>query len=627
MPVQFTRLWVKQHPSPPASYPDITSLARCPRLLPQHHATVSTPLNLHHRSHPHPHPWLWPPHQQRQHGYQHHIPFQRQLSALCLSKPRLLWAPPAQQPAHAPSPLPQLAQLFAHPHLEPRQSSLPRGRWCGGREGLRVWAVGAGAGGRGRRVGLVKRRPQLPARQRRRDKYQDEPYTLQVPPTSPAFPGRMASEINAANGPRQLLCLVQQGGQHLTALHLGDVLARLAGWATGRGLRPDQEQALLQAGALCQQLLRRRLDEAEPLTLARAAYSLHRLQLHDRELLGGVVLASGPQLSSFRPDALAGLVAALGGAGQQRVTVPQAWLERCCLAAYVRLPRYGAQDLANLAFGLARLEHTPSAVWQAAVMKRFREAVGVAGATPPCFVKLAWALAKFQAQPSFNWLLAFCGELRSRIDLYTARELASLVWSLARLHHSPDPVFQEAWFRAATRRITNFMPTTLLLALRSLAELRLSDLPPPGKFIVTMLDRSQGLLRSLNADECSALLWSLVALRVKPNERWMDALMRRLEGCEALPQPPALSDLALALARLRYQPSEEWAALVEAQTGSELAGYEVEQLAVLCWAWGNVELEVPAAWQAVLADKGLAVEGDVRRLMERSVVARVASLS
>ncbi|GFH24061.1 uncharacterized protein HaLaN_21779 [Haematococcus lacustris] len=259
----------------------------------------------------------------------------------------------------------------------------------------------------------------------------------------------MASEINAANGPRQLLCLVQQGGQHLTALHLGDVLARLAGWATGKGLRPDQE------------------------------------------LLGGVVLASGPQLSSFRPDALAGLVAALGGAGQQRVTVPHAWLERCCLAAYVRLPRYGAQDLANLAFGLARLEHTPSAVWQAAVMKRFREAVGVAGATPPCFVKLAWALAKFQAQPSFNWLLAFCGELRSRIDLYTARELASLVWSLARLHHSPDPVFQEAWFRAATRRITNFMPTTLLLALKSLAELRLSDLPPPGKFIVTMLDRSQ----------------------------------------------------------------------------------------------------------------------------------------
>ncbi|KAJ9515569.1 hypothetical protein QJQ45_021668 [Haematococcus lacustris] len=218
----------------------------------------------------------------------------------------------------------------------------------------------------------------------------------------------------------------------------------------------------------------------------------------------------------------------------------------------------GLKTWPNLAFGLARLEHTPSAVWQAAVMKRFR------------------------------------------------------------LHHSPDPVFQEAWFRAATRRITNFMPTTLLLALRSLAELQLSDLPPPGKFIVTMLDRSQGLLRSLNADECSALLWSLVALRVKPNERWMDALMRLRPAAVCMqawrvvrryPQPPALSDLALALARLRYQPSEEWAALVEAQTGSELAGYEVEQLAVLCWAWGNVELEVPAAWQAVLADKASSQQG------------------
>ena len=31
-------------------------------------------------------------------------------------------------------------------------------------------------------------------------------------------------------------------------------------------------------------------------------------------------------------------------------------------------------------------------------------------------------------RPSFNWMLAFCTEVRRRIDMYTARELATLIW-------------------------------------------------------------------------------------------------------------------------------------------------------------------------------------------------------
>ncbi len=36
---------------------------------------------------------------------------------------------------------------------------------------------------------------------------------------------------------------------------------------------------------------------------------------------------------------------------------------------------------------------------------------------------------RLQMQPSFNWMLAFCSEVRRRIDLFTARELATLIWA------------------------------------------------------------------------------------------------------------------------------------------------------------------------------------------------------
>eukprot|EP00967_Tisochrysis_lutea_P077951 scaffold105966_cov24-Tisochrysis_lutea.AAC.2 len=35
--------------------------------------------------------------------------------------------------------------------------------------------------------------------------------------------------------------------------------------------------------------------------------------------------------------------------------------------------------------------------------------------------------------PSFNWMLAFCSEVRQRIDMYTARELATLMWICIRV--------------------------------------------------------------------------------------------------------------------------------------------------------------------------------------------------
>jgi hypothetical protein len=50
--------------------------------------------------------------------------------------------------------------------------------------------------------------------------------------------------------------------------------------------------------------------------------------------MAAVVDRSLPQLSLFKPDALSGLVLALGAGGH--APVPQLWLDRACLEVYIR---------------------------------------------------------------------------------------------------------------------------------------------------------------------------------------------------------------------------------------------------------------------------------------------------
>lgn len=52
-----------------------------------------------------------------------------------------------------------------------------------------------------------------------------------------------------------------------------------------------------------------------------------------QELADTIVAFSFNRLSSFQADALAGLVAALGGWGH---APPQVWLQRACLESYAR---------------------------------------------------------------------------------------------------------------------------------------------------------------------------------------------------------------------------------------------------------------------------------------------------
>lgn len=94
-----------------------------------------------------------------------------------------------------------------------------------------------------------------------------------------------------------------------------------------------QASALVDATRTATLLLHHVVHEGEPLELSRAVYCLYRLRHHDALLLAAIVERSEARLGGFGPEALAGLVAALGGAGH---VPPRPWLERACLEAYAR---------------------------------------------------------------------------------------------------------------------------------------------------------------------------------------------------------------------------------------------------------------------------------------------------
>ncbi len=93
-----------------------------------------------------------------------------------------------------------------------------------------------------------------------------------------------------------------------------------------------------------------------------------------------------------------------------------------------------------------------------------------------------------QIPVTFNWYTSFTAAARIRLDALTARELAVLLWALARMDTrgtdtrvagggagTPlDRPFLDAWFRCAAKRMGGATPASLVLALQALAALRVN---------------------------------------------------------------------------------------------------------------------------------------------------------
>jgi hypothetical protein len=83
-----------------------------------------------------------------------------------------------------------------------------------------------------------------------------------------------------------------------------------------------------------------------------------------------------------------------------------------------------------------------------------------------------------------------------QIDVLSPAELATLLWVLVQLNHSPDQIFVAAWCKSAAIRLHAFSAASLCLSLHALGALAASgrlDMGPgvvPGRFVDVVMPRS-----------------------------------------------------------------------------------------------------------------------------------------
>lgn len=222
------------------------------------------------------------------------------------------------------------------------------------------------------------------------------------------------------------------------------------------------------------------------------------------KLVAALVDASGRTLYSANPLALYRIIWGLATLG---IRPPGLWLSQFANVAQSKFFEFGGSPLAITAWALARLGWVPDALWLdsflAAVQARFRQqqqqergsaaaggsAAGAAGQAGPItteapggpatassssstgprssksggptamdmdslngqnYANIAWALARWRALPSSDWLEAFCGASGALLPVTAPLGVSMLMYSLAMMGHRPP----NRWIQDCLGRLT-----------------------------------------------------------------------------------------------------------------------------------------------------------------------------
>ncbi|EFJ49960.1 hypothetical protein VOLCADRAFT_89276 [Volvox carteri f. nagariensis] len=456
-----------------------------------------------------------------------------------------------------------------------------------------------------RRRMIIKRRTP-PASQRKKRRYMDESHSLGLDPQSPRFSGRLTTEVNSANGPLQLLRLVQEYGLYFSGTQVTMALARLAAFATFQQMSAEQLAAQTRTTRRCILLFRQKLRDCDLISYARASYSLGRLGVYDEDLMAEVTEEVYDKLNLLSPDGLAALLAGMAALGHRPA---DRWLDRFALEVYTRFGRFNGQELANLLYGMARLRYNPSAAWT----ERGRE-----------LAVLLWSLSRMMRREDVGAATTAAatvalidgsraeGGAGARVPDgggVAAGPVATMVLAAApAVAVVLDREFLDAWFRCSARRIGSASAASLVLALQALAALQITQLPSkymnavlvqlrlamPGAQTSGATNQRGGAAEgTLSSTEMVSALLSLVALRIRPGPDWMESCLTGVELSLLELQGPTLCDLAWALARLQYQPSPEWTDAFALRCQAIHASLSQQQLNLLAWAFRQLDLSLP----------------------------------
>jgi hypothetical protein len=328
----------------------------------------------------------------------------------------------------------------------------------------------------------------------------------------------LTRRIGACASWTELQLLLDSQEPHLNRVHLAAMLTRLAAVAPVAHV-PRAELAEHHA-------LQRTL-------LAMAQANLQRLG--PRELVS--ILSALPALQ-LRPDR------------------PLACrLMAACLA---RMHHFDCLAAIHLASALAKLGMRMRADFAAGYQARVAQLLG--GMHGRGLAVVLYGQAAVGAPPPADaWLQAYgAALLRERRGLQT-RDLANVVWALAKLRPGAGACEALAWLPQLLQHCQPLLPACRPEELSSLVwGLAKLGLQPSAPWMRAFLAASAAAFGAASAQSLSATLYALALLQWRPPEGWMQGQRRALAA--ALPQcsSQALAVTVYALALLRQRPPLPW---------------------------------------------------------------------
>ncbi|EFJ52659.1 hypothetical protein VOLCADRAFT_85860 [Volvox carteri f. nagariensis] len=444
------------------------------------------------------------------------------------------------------------------------------------------------------------------------------------PPTSLQHRTALTRAITSCPTYTRLHQLILENAADFNCYHTCAALSRVLA-LHGAGLTPRESRLFKEGCSMLQTILRRQVSELQPRALVVAAYSLARLELPDRELLGGLAAAVEPHLSALQPQGLSSLLWAF--ARQSHQPSPK-WMDALLSAAAADLATFSPRDMATLLWALARLHYKVAPARLKQLLEHAQNTMG--SYSGRSLSNVVYSLALSQQHPGEPWLEA---AQRRAVELgpeaFTPQGITQMAWGIAKLGSPPSPAFLELVLEHASQRLplspqerqekeilqqqegregaddggssdvgaarsssggshlqqrrrrerySGLDLATLLYSLASLGAQPRADL---GRRLLAAV---QWELPTLEANGMCNCLWACARLRIFPTKMWLSAFFDA--SYRQLPyfKPVDLSQTLWALARLQAAPPPAWVASVMVRLQHSATMFSPVEVATTMWA-------------------------------------------
>lgn len=245
-------------------------------------------------------------------------------------------------------------------------------------------------------------------------------------------------------------------------------------------------------------------------------------------------------------------------------------VEQLVLRASEHWHSFNGQELANLVYALAALQHRPRRDW----LHAFAEVLGrvVQSLKPQEVSNVLYAFRKLRFGAPEELLQQLLQRIQAMMPECSVQDCVVALHACAAQRRPIDSVWLAAFFEATGNRLPLFNSQDVANTLHSLAVL---GVEPPLPWLERLLDCCEPKLKQFSAQECSNTLYALALMGAAPPAEWMSAFWRCSMTKLGAASAQELSVMVWAAGKLLLRPDEEWLqqyAVAVQRRGPELTG-------------------------------------------------------